>query len=83
MGIIGTTKKRILEEINKNPVHGYQLATTLGIPFSTAYEHLQDLEKHNLVERKISGRKKLYYLTDNGRMFLKLLNQTGIKTSEI
>ncbi len=73
MGIIGKTKKQILEEISKRPVHGYQLATTLGIPFSTAYEHLKDLQKHNLIECKISGRRKLYYLTDNGKIFLKLL----------
>ncbi|MDD5473759.1 MAG: winged helix-turn-helix domain-containing protein [Candidatus Methanoperedens sp.] len=73
MGIIGKTKKQILEEINKRPVHGYLLAINLGIPFSTAYEHLKDLQEHNLVEQKVSGRKKLYYLTDNGKMFLKLL----------
>ncbi|MDD5614584.1 MAG: winged helix-turn-helix domain-containing protein [Candidatus Methanoperedens sp.] len=73
MGIIGETKKQILEEINKSPVHGYQIATTLGIPLSTAYEHLKDLQENNLVEYKISGRRKLYYLTDKGKSFLKLL----------
>jgi len=52
MGIIGETKKQILEEINKSPVHGYQLATTLGIPLSTSYEHLKDLQENNLVEFK-------------------------------
>ncbi len=73
MGIIGETKKQILEEINKSSVHGYLLANTLGIPFSTAYEHLKDLQENNLVEYKISGRKKMYYLTDKGKLFLKLL----------
>ncbi len=73
MGIVGKTKKQILEELSKRAVHGYELANILGIPFSTTYEHLKDLQEHNLVEQKVSGRKKLYYLTDNGKMFLKLL----------
>jgi DNA-binding PadR family transcriptional regulator len=73
MGIIGKTKRQILEEINKNPVHGYELAAHLSIPLSTVYEHLKELQENNLVEYKISGRKKLYYLTSNGKTFLKLL----------
>jgi len=73
MGVIGKTKKQILEELSKKSVHGYQLANTLGIPYSTAYEHLKELQKYNLIECKVSGRKKLYNLTEKGRMFSALL----------
>ncbi|MDO9098832.1 MAG: winged helix-turn-helix domain-containing protein, partial [Candidatus Methanoperedens sp.] len=66
MGVIGKTKKRLLEEINKKSVHGYQLATILGIPYSTAYEHLKELQKYNLIECKVSGRRKLYLITEKG-----------------
>jgi DNA-binding PadR family transcriptional regulator len=73
MGIIGTTKERILREIDKGPIHGYELASKLRISLSSTYEHLRDLREGGLVESKGRGRRRVYTLTDRGRHFLKAL----------
>lgn len=74
MGIIGSTKKKILQEIQKNPLHGYGLAKKLGVSLSSVYEHLKDLKKHGLVEIREEKRKKLYHLTKKGELLLKALS---------
>lgn len=73
MGVFGSTKERILKEINKGPIHGYGLANRLGISLSSAYEHLKDLRKGGFVELRGEGRKRIYLLTDKGKHLLKAL----------
>lgn len=73
MELIGDTKKKILLEISKEPIHGYKLALTLTLPLSTIYGHLKDLKELDLVESKIKNRQTIYNLTDNGKNFIKVL----------
>lgn len=73
MGLIGSTKEKILTEIGKGPVHGYELANRLGISLSSVYEHLKDLRASGLVEIREEDRKRVYLLTDKGRHLLKAL----------
>ena len=73
MGIIGTTKERILKEIGKGSVHGYTLAKRLGISLSSVYDHLRDLRESGLVTATGSGRRRTYTLTEKGRHLLKAL----------
>lgn len=73
MGILGSTKERILREIGREPVHGYALARGLGIPLSSAYEHLRDLREGGLVQSKLIDRRRVYALTERGRHLLKAL----------
>ena len=72
-GILGSTKRRVLNEIKKKPIHGYELANRLEISLSSAYEHLRDLRQSGFVEFKEEGRKRVYFLTDKGKYLLKAL----------
>lgn len=73
MRIISSRKKRILEEIQKNPSHGYQLAKNLNISLSSVYEHLKDLRENGLIESKTDKDKKIYFLTEKGKHLLNAL----------
>jgi DNA-binding PadR family transcriptional regulator len=73
MGIIGTTKERVLREIGKGPVHGYTLAKRLGISLSSIYDHLRDLREGGLVMATGRGRRRVYTLTEKGKHLLKAL----------
>jgi len=73
MGILGSTKEKILREIGRGPVHGYALAKRLGISLSSVYEHLRDLREGELVEAAGKGRRRVYTLTEKGRHLLKAL----------
>ena len=73
MGIISSTKGRILREIGRDPVHGYALAKRLGISLSSAYEHLRDLREGGLVAAAGKGRRRVYTPTDKGRHLPKAL----------
>ncbi|GAI04672.1 unnamed protein product [marine sediment metagenome] len=73
MGIIGLTKERILKEIGKGPIHGYELANRLKVPLPAIYEHLKNLGEEGLVERRESGRRRVYFLTDKGKCLLRVL----------
>lgn len=73
MGIIGSTKERILKEIGKNPVHGYVLAKKLGISLSSVYDHLRGLREGGLVAVAGRGRQRVYTLTEKGKHLLKAL----------
>jgi DNA-binding PadR family transcriptional regulator len=73
MGILGSTKKRILKEIGRGPVHGYVLAKRLKISLSSVYEHLRDLREGGLVESEGRGRRRVYTLTERGKHLLKAL----------
>lgn len=56
MGILGSTKGRVLREIAKEPIHGYALASRLKISLSSTYEHLKDLREGGFVELRQKGR---------------------------
>jgi DNA-binding PadR family transcriptional regulator len=73
MVAIGSTKEKILKEIGKGPIHGYELADRLGISLTFIYQHLKDLRKGGFVESREEGRKKVYTLTSKGRHMLKAL----------
>lgn len=73
MGVLGSTKERILKEIDRSPLHGYTLASRLGISLSSTYEHLKDLREGGFVDLKQEGRRRIYLLTDKGRLLLKAL----------
>lgn len=70
MELIGTTKKKILLEIAKEPCHGYKLAKALTLPLSTIYGHLQDLKKLGLISSEVKNRQIVYELTEKGKLFI-------------
>jgi DNA-binding PadR family transcriptional regulator len=73
MSIISKTKLAILEELSKQPLHGYILAKKLNVTISSIYAHLSELERYGFVTHTISERRKVYHLTEKGRMLLSLL----------
>jgi predicted transcriptional regulator len=73
MELIGSTKKKILMEISREPCHGYKLALTLTLPLSTVYGHLQDLKKLGLIDSKVNDRQIIYKLTEKGKLFVKVI----------
>jgi len=73
MGIVSSTKKRILDEIVSRPTHGYEISKRLDMPISSVYEHLKELREHGLIEYEESGRRKVYILTEKGNLLLKAL----------
>lgn len=73
MELIGSTKKKILLEISKEPCHGYKLAMELTLPLSTVYGHLKDLKKLGLIESKIIDRQIIYKITEKGSLILKVI----------
>ena len=73
MVIVSTVKRRILEEIRRNPCHGYTLSQKLGIPLASIYEHLKELREKKLIESTDEDRKKIYQLTEKGQMLLKAI----------
>ena len=73
MVIVSTPKKKILEEIRCKPCHGYILSKKLNIPLASIYEHLKELREKKLIESKIEDRRKIYHLTEKGKMLLKAL----------
>jgi len=74
MVIMGETKKRILKELKKDSLHGYDLAKRLSIPVTGIYQHLKDLSEDNLITSKQIGRRKLYSLTKKGEVLLSILD---------
>jgi len=73
MSIISKTKLAILQELSKQPLHGYALAKKLNITISSIYAHLSELEQYGFVTSKISERRKVYHLTEKGKVLLNLL----------
>lgn len=73
MELIGSTKKKILLEIAKEPSYGYKLALSLTLPLSTVYGHLQDLQKLDLIVNKTKDRQIVYELTEKGKLFVKVI----------
>jgi DNA-binding PadR family transcriptional regulator len=75
MELIGPTKKRILLELEKEPAHGYKLASDLTLPLSTIYGHLRDLRELGLVEKKTQERQMIYTLTEKGKKLMKIIEE--------
>lgn len=73
MALISKTKLAILKELEKQPLHGYVLAKKLNITISSIYSHLNELKSYNFVESFYVNRKRVYRLTDKGKLLLKLL----------
>lgn len=73
MELIGETKKKILLEIAKGPIHGYKLALNLTLPLSTIYGHLKDLKELDLIENQTIERQIIYNLTHKGKIFIEVL----------
>ena len=71
--MLGKTKLRILQIIANSSKHGYALSKDTGISISSIYDHLNELEKLGLIEVKANGRRKSYSLTENGKLFLKVI----------
>ena len=72
MAIISKTKLAILQELSKQPLHGYTIAKKLNITISSVYAHLSELERHGFVTHTISERRKVYSLTEKGKVLLDL-----------
>ncbi|SDQ62834.1 winged helix-turn-helix domain-containing protein [Natronobacterium texcoconense] len=71
MGLTLTdAKRRILSQLDEEPRHGYALAKDLGRQGPTVYEHLQELEEAGYVEGEQEGRRKIYSLTERGKLTL-------------
>lgn len=73
MVIISTPKRKILEEIKRDPCHGYTLSQKLNIPLASIYEHLKELREKKLIEPTVEDRRKIYRLTEKGKMLLKAI----------
>jgi DNA-binding PadR family transcriptional regulator len=73
MSVVSQTKKIILQEIKGNTYHGYILSKKLNIPISSIYEHLKELREARLIKYSKEGRRKIYQLTDKGKMLLKAI----------
>jgi len=73
MAIISSPKMKILKELEKGNFHGYELSRRLNKPLSSMYEHLGELLQAGLINYKLEGRRKVYYLTEKGKMLLKAI----------
>ena len=73
MDIVGNTKKQILQEISKSPIHGYKLALSLNIPLSTVYGHLRDMKEMGLIKSQANSRQFVYEPTEKGKLLLEIL----------
>jgi len=73
MSVISHPKKIILQEIKTNQCHGYLLAQKLDVPISSIYEHLKELREAKLIKSTKVGRRRIYQLTDKGKMLLKAI----------
>jgi len=74
MSIISKTKLAILQELSKQPLHGYALAKKLNITISSIYAHLSELEEHGFITHTIFERRKIYSLTKKGKILLDLFS---------
>jgi len=72
MQIIQPTSLKILKRINASPTYGYQLIKELELSFVTVYKHLKCLKENKLIDCKKSGKKVIYFLTERGKMLLKI-----------
>jgi len=73
MSVVSNPKKRILQEIRQNPSHGYTMSQKVNLPLSSIYEHLKELTEAKLVTYAEEDRRKIYQLTEKGKMLLRAL----------
>ena len=71
--ILGESKRRILVELRKDGIHGYELASRLKISVTGIYQLLKELSDEQLIESMPSGRRKVYRLTEKGRKLVEVL----------
>lgn len=82
MPLLSKTKMRILIELSKGELHGYELARKIGIPVTGIYYHLKELADESLIVSETSGRRKVYSLTVKGKSLISILtNSKGKKKS--
>lgn len=77
VSLIGETKLNILQQLDREPSHGYQLHKEVGVSTPVVYRHLSDLEEAGVVEStRVDGDnrdKTEYHLTEDGEQLLALL----------
>lgn len=77
MSLIGETKLKILQQLDREPSHGYQLHKDVGVSAPVVYRHLSDLEEAGMVmSTRVDGdnrEKTEYFLTEDGEQLLALL----------
>lgn len=73
----------VLSEIAKSPLSGYDIMLLLFRKFKvmispgTVYSLLYSLEREGLIKGKAGyGRKRIYYLTQKGKVFLKEISSS-------
>ena len=76
MNLLGKTKTRILIELAKGGLHGYELARKIGIPVTGIYYHLKELSDEGFIISKESGRRKVYSLTSKGEKLISILRDS-------
>ncbi len=54
-------------------MHGYKIAKLTNLPMGSIYDHLAELVEGGFVEYKEKEGKKIYQLTDKGKLLLKAL----------
>jgi DNA-binding PadR family transcriptional regulator len=75
----GDIRLLVLDSLNKDPKHGYQIMTSISKMFNELYRPspgviyptLQSLTEENLITYEERGKKKIYTLTKNGEKELK------------
>ena len=81
MPILGQTKERILRELLKDNLHGYELARRLNIPITGIYQHLKELAGENLIRAEAGkDRRKIYTLTKKGEMLVQVLDSNSSRS---
>ncbi|HEC86458.1 MAG TPA: ArsR family transcriptional regulator [Euryarchaeota archaeon] len=73
MSIVSSAKLKILKGLDNHPMHGYEISKKLNMPISSVYEHLKELREGGLISYEESDRKKVYHLTEKGKMLLEAL----------
>jgi len=76
VNLLGKTKTRILIELGKGELHGYELARKIGIPVTGIYYHLKELNDEGFIASKEFGRRKVYSLTPKGEKLISILRDS-------
>jgi len=80
MGLIPETKLELLQAIQSEPTHGYQLAERLELSHGYIYTHLKELREEGMIEVVAEeDEKKIYDLTKNGELLLKALGDDPVE----
>ena len=71
--ITGKTKRKILFELAKQNLHGYELAKRVDLSVTGIYQHLKELTQEGLIEPTRQDDKITYSLTEKGLFLVKVL----------